>query len=431
MWLIDRHGDGRQSRRIPLPAPVTDALVRWYIGAGSRQDEEAAIMLVQQARIGERWIACGCRGADEEPAILTPAYLSEAETYYLRRLTGAGRPEHRADCPFFREQATNRISEVRALHTPSDPPEGLFEVLKPAPENLAQRPEEDSSDDRTRHASIPRLARLLWRLMSLAGICRIPPPSEEQALPSIGGEFKRLSAAAGKIEIAPGMELARAFWTHGDALHSRRAYASLRALAQNWPQGHAPQAFLSVFATSIKGSTIELAGADPIRIANRVQSPSIRANVVKGPYLVLIVIGEYPEAKGYAPLRAYAQPIYSGQRFVAVETEFERKVLRELIEFRRSADHQGIDVTIDKPLFDQLTPAGPCRPDFVVHAVLRITGEVRTVIVEAMDHGTEDHLSARATAHERMAAIAPVLAVGETEYQAGDCPRLLAARFGL
>src|SRR3546814_2359497 len=98
-------------------------------------------MLGQQARIGGRCIACDCLSADAPPPILTPAFLSEAETYYLRRLTSVNRPEHRADCPFFRDQATNRLSEVRTQESPADPPTGYFEVLRPAPEKLAQRPE--------------------------------------------------------------------------------------------------------------------------------------------------------------------------------------------------------------------------------------------------------------------------------------------------
>ena len=54
----------------------------------------------------------------------------------------------------------------------------------------------------------------------------------------------------------------------------------------------------------------------------------MRGNLIKGPFLVMIVAGEYPEAHGYAPLRAYAQPILSGQRFIPVDSEFERSVLR-------------------------------------------------------------------------------------------------------
>lgn len=109
--------------------------------------------------------------------------------------------------------------------SPAEPPAGYFEVLRPAPEKLAQRPEEDSTDDRTRQASIPRLARLLWRLLALSGLNRCLPPSFDTAERSIKTEFRVLSVAAGKVEIAPGIELGRAFWTHAQALHSRRMYA--------------------------------------------------------------------------------------------------------------------------------------------------------------------------------------------------------------
>ncbi len=153
MWLIHRDTDGKGPNRIKLPQPLREALVRWYVGKGTFHDEQAGITLVQNARIGHRWIACNCLGAEAAPPILTPAFLSEAETYYLRRLTSEKRPEHRADCPFFRDQVTNRITEIRSPNTPTDPPAGFFEVLRPAPEKLSQRPEEDSNDDRTRNAA--------------------------------------------------------------------------------------------------------------------------------------------------------------------------------------------------------------------------------------------------------------------------------------
>src|SRR3546814_2451155 len=152
-------------------------------------------MLVQQARIGEKWISCDCLQSGESPPILTPAFLSEAETYYLRRLTSTDRPEHHPDCPFFREQATNRLSEVHTHESAADPPMGYFEVLRPAPEKLAQKPEEDSSNDRTRQGSVPRLARLLWRLLHISGLNRVPPLTEDHADHSISDEFRTLSAA--------------------------------------------------------------------------------------------------------------------------------------------------------------------------------------------------------------------------------------------
>jgi hypothetical protein len=410
MWLIDRDTDGLGGRRIPLPAPLQDALVRWYTGTGSRADEDAGITLVQNARIGAKWIACDCLAVGAPPPILTPAFLSEAETYYLRRLTSAKRPEHREDCPFFRDQVTHRLSEVRTRETPANPPDGYFEVLRPAPEKLAQRPDDDATDDRTRHASVPRLARLLWRLMDVAGSNRVLAPSDESEPPSIKTQFDALSRAAAKIEIAPGIELARAFWTHADALRSRRAYAVLRHLAKGWPRGHAPQGFLAVYSPNVRGHLVEIANAQPIQVANRVQLFSFVGNPVKGPFLVMIVAGEYPEAHGYAPLRAYAQPILSGHRFIPVDSDFERDLLRALLRTRCALATEGIDLVIERPVFDRLTPKGPYRPDFVIEARSRTTGEFKQLVLAVNAHGAPN-----GNARDRMQDIAPVLNIAEAD----------------
>ncbi|CAH0354296.1 hypothetical protein [Sphingobium sp. CECT 9361] len=428
MWLIDRYGEGLGGPRITLPAPVRAALVRWYVGGNSRADEEASIMLVQQARIGKKWIACDCLGSDCRPPILLPVFLSEAETYYLRRLTGSGRAEHVPDCPFFRDQATNRISQVRNPETPADPPTGFFEALRPAPEKLAQRPDDDNSDDRTRNASLPKLARLLWRLMNVSGLNVIAPISAEPTVRSIGLEFKKLSAAAARIEIAPGIELGRALWTHAQALESKRAYACIRALSRTWPRGHAPQGFLTIFAQQVRGATIYPADSDPILVANRVQSPSVSGNPVKGPFLVMILIGQYPEAKGLAPLRAYAQPVFSGNRFVPVESDFERRALRVLLDARRAFAREGMDIAIQKPVFDTLTPLGPCRPDFLLEARSRRTGEVHQLVVEAMGLLSDEYRAAKIARNPKLELIAPVVCISSDDLKMGRVARILAQR---
>ncbi|WP_242121341.1 hypothetical protein [Sphingomonas lacusdianchii] len=414
MWLIDRDTDGRGSNRIPLPPPLREALVRWYVGEGSLHDEKAGITLVQNARIGHRWIACSCLGRDQAPPILTPAFLSEAETYYLRRLTSAKRPEHLPECPFFRDQVTNRITEVRSRTTPTDPPAGFFEVLRPAPEKLAQRPEDDASDDRTRNASIPRLARLLWRLMHTSGVNRIAPLAYAEEW-SIKAEFAAITRAAAKIEIAPGIELARALWTHARPLQANAVYATLRALEPHWPKAHAPQGFVLLYAPGFKGQEVYLPDGDPVAIANRVQSPSIRGNRISGPFLVLVVAGQYPEAHGYAPLRAYAQPVFNGRLFVPVESDFERAVLRRILESQRLLHSRGIDLAIDKPLFDTMTPEGPCRPDFVLEARSRVTGEIRSIVVEAMGFDNDDYAASKAVTHPRMRRLGALVTIDRDE----------------
>lgn len=424
MWLIDRHSSGLGGARIPLPPTLQSALIRWYVGEGSRQDEDAGITLVQQARIGGKWLACDCLGVDCTPPVLTPAFLSEAETYYLRRLTSAKRPEHVATCPFFRDQVTNRITQTRNPLTPADPPVGYFEVLRPAPEKLAQRPDNDASDDRTRNASIPRLARLLWRLMNNASLHLVAPYSEDTAERTIGEEFRALTRAAAKIEVAPGIELGRVLWTHGDALHSRRALAGIRELGRRWPRGHAPQGFLALFAKAFQGSTIFPAGSEPIDVATRVQSPSVRDNSIQGPYLVIVVIGQYPEAHGYAPLRAYAQPIYSGVRFIPVESNFERAVLQALLRSRRVLAREGVDLALEKPIFDRLTPLGACRPDFLVEARSQATGEIRQLVIQAMPRNAG--IGSTPATQRALEQIAPALPITPRDVEDDQVARLIA-----
>ena len=177
--------------------------------------------------------------------------------------------------------------------------------------------------------------------------------------------------------------------------------------------------FLALFAQDVRGSTIYVPGSDPVVLANRVQSPSIRGNQIKGPYLTIVVAGEYPEAHGYAPLRAYAQPIFSGKRFVPVDSEFERAVLRELIKLQWTFDRIGIDLTIEKPVFDTLTPIGACRPDFILELRSRETGEIRSIIVEAMGSTDETYLAAKAVTHPRMAQIGPLVCVSPADVETG------------
>ena len=160
------------------------------------------------------------------------------------------------------------------------------------------------------------------------------------------------------------------------------------------------------------------------------QSPSIRDNPIKGPYLVLVVVGEYPEAQGYAALRAYAQPIVSGQRFVPVDSEFERAVYRGLLESRRLLDQAGIDLVIDKPLFDRLTERGACRPDFLLEAHSRSTGEIRQLIVEALGTVTADYLAAKAVTHPRMELIAPILSISVEDVDRAAVPSMVCAALG-
>ena len=146
MWLVPRHSRGL-SLRTDVPVVVRDALVRWYEGEGTDADHRASVTMVVKARTHGQWIACDCLGGETPPPLMSPSYLSEAETYYLRRLTSTRqkRPEHLTDCPFYREQAPQRFREKRsAIPSTIDEPHGLFNAHRLAPEKLAAMPDEEA-----------------------------------------------------------------------------------------------------------------------------------------------------------------------------------------------------------------------------------------------------------------------------------------------
>src|SRR3546814_16621440 len=82
-----------------------------------------------------------------------------------------------------------------------------------------------------------------------------------------------------------------------------------------------------------------------------------------------------------------------------VDSEFERAVLRDLIKLRVTFARYDIDLMIEKPVFDTLTQIGPCRPDFLLEARSRSTGEIRHVMVEAMGTNDDMYLLPKAEHH--------------------------------
>ncbi len=142
----------------------------------------------------------------------------------------------------------------------------------------------------------------------------------------------------------------------------------------------------------------------------------------------MILIGQYPEAKGLAPLRAYAQPVFSGNRFVPVESDFERRALRVLLDARRAFAREGMDIAIQKPVFDTLTPLGPCRPDFLLEARSRHTGEVHQLVVEAMGLLSDEYRAAKIARNPKLELIAPVVCISSDDLKMGRVARILAHR---
>ena len=359
MWLVDKLHGGTETLREPVPRAAHEALLRWYTGIGSDEDHRDSVRLVSNAKMFERWLACDCLGAANAPPLLSPAYMSEAGTYYLRRLTGTTRPEHLGSCPFHRDQA-EYTAEREQLYPSCSRPTGFFAVLKPVRERLAQQPEADESPEVLRPATIPRLARLLWTLLEAAQTNVVEPIGQRQR-PSINYEFSRIRAAAQSLWLAPGLPLRKLLFTHPEDFHSHRVYAQLRRTMAAWPPCHEPQAFLLVYAAAISQHEIGFTRHPPIGVLNPITRPPVSA-IADGPIVVLVAIGHDRRARGLAAVRAHAQPIVSGQHFMPIASSAERKLHLLLLDLQWSLHARGYSCRLSQPLFDVDTAQGPCRP---------------------------------------------------------------------
>ena len=398
MWLVSKGAKSGAGGTVIDPA-LAETLRIWYRGGGDHRDEEASLLLVRHARRNHLWLACDCRSANAPP-MLSPALLSEADTYYLRRLTGRGRPEHHLDCPFLREQV---MPGERTERAPTrNPPDGFFAVLKPAPLALAQAPEDEARARDSASHGTPRLAKLLWRLLELSGRTTIAAVEAHER--SIAAEFAAIRAIAETIFVAPGIPLARVLFTHPRDWTSKRVFAVLRELAKTWPRGHEPQAFMLVFANQIHEHSIATSDGS-IDIATRVRHPETREAPIGGPNLALVAIGNHPDTRGFAAQRAWAQPVHNGHRFIPVDSNFDRAIVEALIAARRILANDTIVLSASKPLFDRITPSGAVRPTWVVE--LKHVDRAIAVVLDPDDSARNDRKR-----NEALTFCGPVIAIG-------------------
>jgi hypothetical protein len=409
MWLVGKDTTGLTGR-VAISETLKSALVRWYTGRGSEADHRASVSLVSTARENHKWIACDCLGEKRGPPLMSAAYLSFQETYYLRRLTS--RPLHDPSCPFYLLQAPPRIRETAkdSLYT-IDLPKGLFSAHQKAPEKLAQKPVDTEPDDRSRHVAIPRLGKLLWLLIERAGanvLRELPPSGARQA--SISAEMRYLKDAARGLEIAPGIKLSDHLYTTAIDFERRRVHARLRSAAETWPEEFAPQAFLLLEASAITSTEI-VTGLGTVEIRNRIQHTGIIRAEVEPPFLVLAVVGEHSRREGYRALRAYAQPVFTGNQFVPTERDHDREVLKALQRAQYDLRRRGIRMAAKKILFDLDLPSGAARPDFLVALLDENTGEELRYALQVLQSDDPHYRELRAIERERLGEAGPVISL--------------------
>jgi hypothetical protein len=118
-------------------------------------------------------------------------------------------------------------------------------------------------------------------------------------------------------------------------------------------------------------------------------------------------------------LRAYLQPCMSPTWLLPVDSNFERRTVRQLVSLQRWVlKHEGVVLTVEKPVFDMDAPATldvaggtdphqPVIPDFIVRG-----SRGRCVVVETMGFDLPAYRARKARLHPAMSRLcrdAPVI----------------------
>ena len=120
-------------------------------------------------------------------------------------------------------------------------------------------------------------------------------------------------------------------------------------------------------------------------------------------------VGKAGPHKGYRCIQAYAQPIVAGQWPVPVDSGYERQAFGTLRYTVATLQRRfpAAQFHLTKPVFEQETAAGPCLPDFVVHA--RRGDDQAVFVIEVMGFDRPSYMQGKEITHPRMKMLGPLL----------------------
>lgn len=407
-WLVPKGQTA--GLRIPVQTDIVAAIVRHCSGGRAQEDETLLARFMAEARDNDQWLVCGCRGETDDMPVVTIVRQGQGRgapsgcaypDHHARRLQKK-RPPHDPNCPLHNAHFTGG-EEASAFRRPLPELEVLFSALRRSsgepPE--AQAFAESSFHLGQRTLSPPSLATLLWRIMHQAGLNAWTVRSRS----GCAAHLDALRKAGFVFSVDPAVRLPKVLTLRADAL--RRV---TRAIAgQSWAN-HPPQGYLIGFAHELDRHAFFTAGGK-VEVAEPIIRPRYFENYIAGPFLVIVLLARLDGVGPIVPLRAYAQPVLSGDWLLPVDSDLERRaahLLRRLAEEEASA---GRAIRVRKPLFSMDVPGGACVPDFVID-----TGGRRdrrgSIVLEVMGLSTDEYLRQKMRTHLLMQQVGPILKAG-------------------
>jgi len=378
--VVDRNG---------RPVRMLDAVeVEAMLAAFARPGATAAARtrgadIVRKAQQRNCWFRCGCLDGTEPAPILVPVAES-----HIRR--SPHHPDHADACPFEMGDIGS-AAHARRLREPK--PGEMFRLVG------AIRPgDAAAAGARTGRGGVckaydrDKLSQLLFKLLSDAQVHRVGRGPRGP-----GEQWEAVYRAARGIPLGDGLRLSDVL--HTDPGQLDLLLGCLRS-RQCWPRMSRPHGMLVFVAARIEAEVIVAASGARLAVEGPVAvfGPG-QGNTRTGPFIVAVLVASPDGCAPPVPMRAFAQPCWSAEDILPLDSARERETLDILVRFRAWMAEQGYAVGITKPLYDRAKhyfgdkdPDQVVKPDFegTVHA---IAGHrfLRTFVVETMGLDTIEY----------------------------------------
>ena len=394
---------GRSEDRQVLSGAEDEALRRAfgrYARLAARPAGERVVRQRQPER-GGQWFACDCLGPVPFPPVLVPV----AETHVRRHVEGSW-PQHAEDCDFFREAAEQHaISASFARCRPT----GRLRLVRGFG---SSRPRVSGVHSVSAGRGRSGLAWVLLTLLEKGGLTRVEPG----IVRPIAAQFAALRQAAREIELEPGVRLPWFFCSYPPAL-PRLMQRVAETAPSRFPRTGRPHGILVGVASAAAGGMIQPTQGDAFPVTGAISifgetdghALGRAAFGERAPYVMACVVGRRQPDGPVEVLRAYLQPCMSATWLLPVDSNFERRTVRQLVSLQRWVSrHDGAAPTVEKSVFDMAAPVAaadggetdphePVIPDFIVRGP-----RGRCVVVETMGFDLPAYRARKARLHRAM-----------------------------
>lgn len=435
--IVSKAKPGSYPREIKTVEPhERESLIRMFTEHGGNPtgvDRALAKKTLFNLVIYDGWLACSCLSKNDYDvdylkapilySVKIPGKNNDGVT--LRR--AAFRPSHHKDCEFFKadDKNNNATTESGCQGFKTDGKRNLnadelLTILKPidlvmSPLDLESDKEEDIIDIgnvRGRSKRPSKLSRILLTLMDYANLTSIDHTED------IAPRYKQLAAIQAVLAnqyFDAGNKLCVQKFTEVNLENTKRLCATIKSKSADWKQNNTvPQGFLIGLAKSFEGKFITTLNNVEVEIDTPV---GFSGQNTKGPYLVIILVGRRNGGSWFTPIRAFTQPVFSENLLVPVESDYERKTLKILLDCQIEKKF-----SITKPVADRLVspnlrnkkpisgePAEimqpmNIRPDFIL-----CYDQGKTVVVETMGYQTIEYIERKKRTHPYMRVLGEII----------------------